>query len=73
MNHREDQPARQPPSTERKAQETIERFELLGHVTRLLDPVMMVLGLAFLVLMLVEFAGGTLTIGGVDRLDDALT
>jgi voltage-gated potassium channel len=34
-----------------------ERWELLGHVQRLLDPLMIALGLAFLVLLVIDFSG----------------
>lgn len=66
-------PPNQPPSDERKAREVTERFELLDHITRLLEPVMTVLGLVFLGLLLLEYAGGHLSIAGADRLDGTLT
>ena len=66
-------PPDQPPGDERKAREATERFELLDHITRLFEQVMTVLGLVFLGLLLLDYAGGRLRIAGADRLDDTLT
>lgn len=66
-------PPNQPPRDEQKAREVTERFELLDHITRLFEPVMTVLGLVFLGLLLLDYAGGRLSIAGADRLDEALT
>lgn len=73
MDQYDDRPDRPSPDDEKKVQEAAERFELLEHVSHLLDPIMTVLGLAFLALLLADFAGGSFTIAGSNRLDDALT
>lgn len=49
-----------------------ERFELLDHVSSLLEPAMVGLGLVFLVLLLMDFASIPLVILGEDRLDEIL-
>ena len=49
-----------------------ERFELLHHLSSLLEPAMVGLGIVFLVLLLMEFASVPLTILGEDRLGDVL-
>lgn len=49
-----------------------ERFELLYHVSSLLEPAMVGLGIVFLVLLLMDFASIPLTILGEDRLGDVL-
>lgn len=49
-----------------------ERFELLHHVSSLLEPVMVGLGLAFLVLLLLEFESVPIVIAGTDRLGDIM-
>lgn len=48
------------------------RFELLRHVSALLEPVMIALGIVFLALLLMEYASVPLDIFGVDHLPDAL-
>jgi len=45
-----------------------ERYELLHHIDDLLEPVMVVLGLVFLVLLLMDFASVPLVIFGENRL-----
>lgn len=59
-------------STRQKEEVTHERFELLYHVSAFLEPAMVVLGLVFLVLLLMEFASVPLTILGENRLGDVL-
>lgn len=49
-----------------------ERFELLHHLSSLLEPVMVGLGVVFLVLLLMDFGSVPLTILGEDRLADVL-
>lgn len=49
-----------------------ERFELLHHVSSVLEPVMIGLGIVFLVLLLMEFASVPLEVFGEDRLGDVL-
>jgi voltage-gated potassium channel len=49
-----------------------ERFELLYHVSSLLEPAMVGLGLVFLVLLFMDFASVPLTVLGEDRLGDVL-
>ena len=44
----------------RERDEQAERWELLGHLQTLLEPVMVALGLAFLVLLVIDFSGITL-------------
>jgi voltage-gated potassium channel len=48
------------------------RFELLHHVSALLEPVMTALGIVFLALLLMEYASVPLEVFGVDHLVDAL-
>jgi voltage-gated potassium channel len=49
-----------------------ERFELLHHVSTLLEPAMVALGLVFLSLLLMDFASVPLMILGEERLDEVL-
>ncbi len=49
-----------------------ERFELLYHLSSLLEPAMVGLGLVFLVLLFMDFASVPLTVLGEDRLGDVL-
>lgn len=48
------------PKAGRKAAEA-ERWELLGHIQAALEPVMVVLGLVFLTILLIDFSGTDLT------------
>jgi voltage-gated potassium channel len=50
-----------------------ERWELLGHLQRVLEPMMVALGLAFLVLLVIDFSGITLSAEQRGWLDWALT
>lgn len=49
-----------------------ERFELLHHINSLLEPVMVVLGFVFLVLLLMDFGSVPLVILGENRLQEIL-
>lgn len=53
-------------------EEQRERFELLSHVSSLLEPVMVVLGFIFLVLLLMDFASLPLILLGENRIPDIL-
>ena len=53
--------------------EQVERWELLGHLQNLLEPVMVALGLAFLALLVIDFSGITLSPEHRVWLDWALT
>ena len=55
-----------------KQKEQSERFELLAHVSSLLEPVMVVLGCIFLVLLFMEFASLSLVLRGENRIPDIL-
>jgi voltage-gated potassium channel len=46
-----------PPNRDDHEQEQSERWELLGHIQALLEPVMVVLGLIFLVLLFIDYGG----------------
>lgn len=48
------------------------RSELLHHVSAVLEPLMVGLGIVFLLLLLMEFAGISIVIGGRNRLADIL-
>lgn len=65
----------QRPAQERQDEREIargERFELLYHLSSLLEPAMVGLGVVFLVLLLMDFGSVPLTILGEDRLGDVL-
>ncbi len=57
----------------RERDEQAERWELLGHLQNLLEPVMVALGLAFLVLLVIDFSGIALSAAQRVWLDWALT
>ena len=73
-----DQPAAAPPAPGQRdrardrERADAERYELLGHLQELLEPVMVGLGLAFLVLLGLDFAGAAATPGQRLWLDRAL-
>lgn len=59
--------------TESRTKETWqERFELLANVSSLLEPIMVGLGIVFLGLLLMEFAGVPLVLFGQDRMADVM-
>ena len=59
--------------TERKDQQTWrERFELLVNVSAVLEPIMVALGIVFLALLLMEFAGVPLILFGQNRMADVM-
>lgn len=57
----------------RNRDEQVARWELLGHLQNLLEPVMVALGLAFLALLVIDFSGITLSPEQRVWLDWALT
>ena len=57
----------------RERDEQVERWELLGHLQNLLEPLMIALGLAFLALLIIDFSGITLSPEQRVWLDWALT
>ena len=60
------------PAAERAAVRS-ERLELLAHLQAVLEPTMVVLGLIFLVLLLIDYSGAALTAGQRRWLDRTLT
>jgi voltage-gated potassium channel len=70
-DHEQAEPMATPDVRERDEQ--AERWELLGHLQNLLEPVMVALGLAFLVLLAIDFSGITLSAAQRVWLDWALT
>lgn len=58
--------------TRQKEEEAQERNELLYHVSAFLEPIMVVLGVVFLVLLLMDFGSVPLIVFGENRLGDVL-
>lgn len=56
----------------RKKETSRERFELLVHVSSFLEPIMVGLGIVFLGLLLMEFAGVPLVLFGANRMADVM-